>query len=137
MKIKNSCNTCGKNFTNRNDLKQHMNEHITKTNERETEFRFSGVYLCDKCEAVFSNNLLLKEHDKNSHIDNLDIEIDIQEINAIPVIKPQHFHCSLNEDTTCGFQCETQEELKKNMLKTHIEVKINYSVQSVIFSSRI
>ena len=62
-----------------------MNEHITKTNDRETEFRFSGVHVSDKCEAVFSSNVLLKEHDKNSHMDNLDIETDIQELNATPV----------------------------------------------------
>ena len=114
----NSCQTCIKRFPNRRNLLNHMNEHKTSKTHKNTEFHFSGVHACDKCDAVFITNFLLMEHDGQGHENHSEIEVETHESNDRPVAEKQQLHCAL-DDSPCSFQCETREELKQHIDRTH------------------
>ena len=125
-----SCPNCEKSFSDRSNLFNHMNEHIPNKNPNVTKFKFSGVCVCDKCDAIFITNTLLHDHEREFHFDSG----DVQELNDRPVIKPQQFHCALIESTGCDFQCDSREVLKQHVDETHRgKTQLQCSVCNVYF----
>ena len=78
-------------------------------------FKFSGIITCDKCEAVFISQPLLKEHNEKYHKEGPETETDEPE----PLHQVTQLHCALYEDPMCQFQCTTLRELNSHIEKTH------------------
>ena len=124
------CEKCRKGFTHKANLHKHKKEHseaakpnsnvpvVEKAKEplnKHKNFKFSGIITCDKCEAVFISQPLLKEHNEKYHEEGQETEADAHE----PIHQLTQLHCALYEDTMCQFQCTTLRELNSHIEKTH------------------
>jgi hypothetical protein len=122
------CEKCKKGFTHKANLHKHKKEHIEaakpnsnvqvveKTKEplnKHNNFKFSGIISCDKCEAVFISEPLLKEHNGKYHKQCQETEADAHE----PVHQVTQLHCALYEEPMCQFQCTTLRELNSHIEK--------------------
>ena len=87
---------------------------LENNNER---FSFSQVKACDKCEAVFLSDTLLKDHINNNHIENIDVE-KIDHTSMENIAQKKQLHCAIIDTPECQFQCETNNEMQQ-----HIKVK--------------
>ena len=122
-----SCDQCNLGFIHKNNLLKHkkkdhgsqnsikpdvISNKESEQNNKHKHFNFSEINTCENCGAIFSSKYMLKGHEEDCHTETAEVEINSNK-------QSNQFHCALQEETACQFQCNTKEEVDSHVEEIH------------------